>query len=85
MDLGISGRHAIVCASSSGLGLACAIALAQEGVHVAINGRDEERLAAALKQVQEHAVGGEVRAVQADITTEDGREALLGAGMSPTS
>lgn len=83
MDLGIGGRRAIVCASSSGLGLACAIALALEGVHVAINGRDEERLAAAAKQVKEHAAGGEVRAVQADITTKDGREALLGAWGEP--
>jgi 3-oxoacyl-[acyl-carrier protein] reductase len=83
MDLGISGRHAIVCASTSGLGLACATALAQEGVHVAVNGRDEERLAAAVKQVQEHAAGSEVRAVQADITTEDGRQALLAAWDEP--
>jgi 3-oxoacyl-[acyl-carrier protein] reductase len=40
MNLGIEGRTAIVCASSQGLGLACAQALAQEGVHVLINGRD---------------------------------------------
>jgi 3-oxoacyl-[acyl-carrier protein] reductase len=83
MDLGISGRHAIVCASSQGLGLACATALAREGVHVVINGRDEERLAAAVKTVQEQAAGSEVRAVQADITTEDGRAALLGAFDEP--
>ena len=83
MDLGISGRRAIVCASTQGLGLACAIALAQEGVDVAINGRDEERLAAAAKTVKEHAAGGEVRAVQADIATDEGREALLGAWDEP--
>jgi 3-oxoacyl-[acyl-carrier protein] reductase len=83
VDLGINGRRAIVCASSQGLGLACAIALAQEGVDVAINGRDEEKLAAAAKTVKEHAAGGEVRSVQADITTEEGREALLGAWDEP--
>jgi len=83
VDLGISGRRAIVCASSQGLGLACAIALAQEGVDVAINGRDEERLAAAAKTVKEHAAGGEVRAVQADITTDEGRKALLSAWDEP--
>jgi 3-oxoacyl-[acyl-carrier protein] reductase len=83
VDLGISGRRAIVCASSQGLGLACAVALAQEGVDVAINGRDEERLAAAAKTVKEHAAGGEVRAVQADITTDEGREALLSAWDEP--
>ena len=44
MDLGIAGRHAIVGASSAGLGFACAQALAREGVHVVINGRDPQRL-----------------------------------------
>ena len=44
MNLGIEGRTAIVCASSQGLGLACAQALVQEGVHVVINGRDAEKL-----------------------------------------
>ena len=39
MDLGISGRRAIVCAASKGLGRACAIALANEGVHVTITAR----------------------------------------------
>lgn len=53
------------------------------GVNVAINGRDEERLVAAAKTVQEHAAGGEVRAVQADITTDEGREALLGVYDEP--
>ena len=46
MDLGIAGRRALVCASSRGLGLACAEALAAEGVDVTINGRDPDRLAA---------------------------------------
>ena len=38
MDLGLAGRKAIVCASSHGLGKACALALAREGVEVVING-----------------------------------------------
>ena len=53
MNLGIEGRTALVCASSQGLGLACAQALAQEGVHVVINGRDAAKLdktAAALRE-----------------------------------
>ena len=53
MNLGIEGRTAIVCASSQGLGLACAQALAQEGVHVLINGRDQakvDKTAAALRE-----------------------------------
>jgi len=40
MDLGIAGRTAIVCASSRGLGRACATALAEAGCHVIVNGRD---------------------------------------------
>ena len=42
MDLGIAGRKAIVCASSRGLGKACAVALAREGCQVVINGRNAE-------------------------------------------
>ena len=46
MDLGIAGRKAIVCASSRGLGRACAEKLAEAGCEVVINGRDAERLKA---------------------------------------
>ena len=44
MDLGIAGKSAIICASSQGLGKACALALAEEGVRVYINGRDLKKL-----------------------------------------
>ena len=44
MDLGIRGKRAIVCASSRGLGRACAESLAREGVHVTLNGRDAAAL-----------------------------------------
>ena len=44
MDLGIKGRRAIVCASSKGLGRACAMALAAEGVHVTLTARGAEAL-----------------------------------------
>ena len=50
MDLGIQGRKAIVCASSQGLGKACALALAQAGVAVIINGRSRERLKRARRR-----------------------------------
>lgn len=43
MDLGISGLNALVLGGSQGLGFACAKALSEEGVRVAINGRDPER------------------------------------------
>jgi 3-oxoacyl-[acyl-carrier protein] reductase len=57
MDLGIAGRRAIVCASSSGLGFACAAALAAEGVDVVINGRDSARLIEAVARLGTTAAG----------------------------
>jgi 3-oxoacyl-[acyl-carrier protein] reductase len=81
MDLGITGRRALVCASSSGLGLACATALAREGCEVWINGRNTERLAQARAQVA--AGGATVHAVAADLVTPAGRDALLAACPAP--
>ncbi len=77
MDLGISGRKAIVCASSKGLGRACADALANEGVHVFINGRDENRLAETLEEFRK--AGLQATAIAGDVTTDIGRSALLNA------
>jgi 3-oxoacyl-[acyl-carrier protein] reductase len=82
MDLGLSGRRAIVCASSRGLGRACAQALAAEGVDVVINGRDADRLAETEAALRLVAVG-RVTAVAGDVTTESGRAALLAACPDP--
>ncbi len=57
MDLGIAGRRAAVAAGTAGLGLATARALAEEGVHVAVCGRDTDRLAEALAVLGPRAVG----------------------------
>ena len=78
MDLGIKGRTAIVCASSRGLGRACAIALARAGARVAINGRDEVRLAEVRGEISAE-TGAEVIAVAGDMSSADGRAALLAA------
>lgn len=77
MDLGIAGRAAIVSASSSGLGFACAEALAQAGVEVTVNGRDQGRVAAAVRRIADG--GGVVSGVVADLGTPEGRQALLEA------
>jgi 3-oxoacyl-[acyl-carrier protein] reductase len=82
MDLGIEGRRAIVCASSRGLGKACALALAREGCEVFINGRDETRLAATARDI-EQLTGRRPTPVVADINTEEGRAALLAACTEP--
>jgi 3-oxoacyl-[acyl-carrier protein] reductase len=78
MNLGIEGRTAIVCGSSQGLGLACAQALAEEGVHVVVNGRDAEKLGKAAAALRARA-RGTVATVAADIAGVEGRERLLAA------
>ena len=82
MDLGIAGRHAIVAASSSGLGFACARSLAREGVHVVLNGRDPERLAAAADTLRAES-GVTVQAVVGDIGDPATRAALVRACPAP--
>ncbi|MEY2459070.1 MAG: 3-oxoacyl-[acyl-carrier protein] reductase, partial [Acidimicrobiaceae bacterium] len=67
MDLGISGRTAAVAAASSGLGLASAVALANEGVRVAICGRDQGRTDDAVATIGHGAVG-----LVADVSTPEG-------------
>jgi 3-oxoacyl-[acyl-carrier protein] reductase len=82
MDLGIKGKWAIVCASSKGLGRGCAEALAGEGVNLVLNSRTKEVLEATAAEIRA-AYGVEVKAVAADITTEDGRAAVLAACPNP--
>jgi 3-oxoacyl-[acyl-carrier protein] reductase len=64
MDLGLAGRKALVCASSQGLGLACALSLAREGAWVT---------------VRQAVAGANVSVVVADMTTPEGRAALVAA------
>ena len=79
MDLQLTGRKAIICASSQGLGFACARALAREGVAAFINGRDAQKLERARASLQKEIPGAVVRYVVADILTETGRDALVAA------
>jgi 3-oxoacyl-[acyl-carrier protein] reductase len=82
MDLGIGGRTALVMASSRGLGLACATALAREGCNVTLNGRDQARLDEAAGTIAA-THGRRPNTVVGDITTEEGRRAMLDACPSP--
>jgi 3-oxoacyl-[acyl-carrier protein] reductase len=82
MDLGIAGRKALVCASSQGLGLACATSLAREGCHVYINGRNRESLEAAAATI-ESAAGRRPEIIVADLNTEDGRATIVAACPEP--
>ena len=72
MDLGISGRRALVCASSKGLGLGCAEALAAAGVNLVMNARGAEALETSAQAIRE-AHGVDVVTVAADVTTERDR------------
>ena len=82
MDLGLRGKKAIVCASSRGLGRACAGSLAREGASVVINGRDAEYLRTTGDLIRAEA-GGALIEVVADVSTADGRRALLEACPEP--
>ena len=82
MDLGIRGRTALVCASTRGLGRACAESLAAEGVGLVVNGRTGSDVAAAAGELADR-FGVEVRGVAADLDTADGRRALLAACPDP--
>jgi 3-oxoacyl-[acyl-carrier protein] reductase len=77
MDLGISGKWALVCGASKGLGLGCAQALVQEGVSVLIVARGESALSAAQAQLKALNSSVQVLAVTADITTLAGRDAVF--------
>jgi 3-oxoacyl-[acyl-carrier protein] reductase len=82
MDLGIAGRKAIVCASSRGLGRACAEALAAAGCEVVVNGRTPDIVEATVADLR-----GKTRAtitgVVADVSDPAGQQALLAACPEP--
>ena len=98
MDLGLSGRKAIVLGSSQGLGYACALALAREGVQVWLNGRNAERLSQAAEKMRAELSAENARLVAegrafvlkpiismiaGDLTTPEGRSAILAACTEP--
>ena len=82
MDLGLKGKNALLWGASRGLGHACALALAREGVHVTLAARTRETLEAAAAAIRD-ATGREVGYAVADITTESGRAAALAACPQP--
>lgn len=82
MDLGISGKHALVCASSKGLGRGCAEALAEAGVSLVMNARGAADLAATAADIRAK-YGVEVAEFAGDITDGGARSELLAMAGQP--
>ena len=82
MNLGLTGRRALVCAASKGLGRACAMALAAEGVAVTITGRTASTLEATAADIRAQ-TGASVTIVAGDITTAEGQAQALAACPDP--
>ena len=78
MDLGLTGKVAIVTGGSRGLGLAAAKALAAEGAHVVICARGEEQLQKAVNEILNQATSS-ARAitVTADVSTDAGVNSVV--------
>lgn len=78
MDFAISGRNALLSGASRGLGKACAMALAKEGVNLTIVARTRDVLERSCEEIR-NATGVHVVPVTGDITTVEGRQAALAA------
>jgi 3-oxoacyl-[acyl-carrier protein] reductase len=82
MDLGLKGKKGIVCAASKGLGRACALSLAREGVELVITARTASELEQTAAEISKE-TGVKVTPVAGDISTEEGRAAALAACPAP--
>ncbi len=70
MDLGLKNKKGVVTGASRGLGYAVACGLANEGVDLTINSRDEQSLHKSMKEIQAQAPG-QVHAVAGDVSSAD--------------
>src|SRR5713101_2461350 len=77
MDLGLSGKTAVVSGSTAGIGFAIAAALAVEGAKVIVNGRTAARVSAAVERICQRVKNADVRGIPADLGTSRGVEAFL--------
>jgi 3-oxoacyl-[acyl-carrier protein] reductase len=82
VDLGLKGKRALVCGGSKGLGRAVAVSLGREGVEVWIAARSREMLEVAAEEISSE-TGCTVHAVAGDVTTEEGRTAMISACPEP--
>ena len=82
MDLGLTGKRALVCAASRGLGRGIAAALAAEGVDLVLNARGAEALERTAAELRA-AHGVQITTIAGDITLEETRQAALAAAAEP--
>jgi NAD(P)-dependent dehydrogenase (short-subunit alcohol dehydrogenase family) len=78
VDLGLKDKTALVTGSTAGIGLAIAESLANEGAHVYINGRTQQRVDAAIAAVRSRVASAKVDGVVADFSGVAGAEAVIG-------
>jgi NAD(P)-dependent dehydrogenase (short-subunit alcohol dehydrogenase family) len=76
MDLGLKGKTAVVTGSTAGIGFGIASALAAEGARVIVNGRTQERVAAALDMLRQRHSAADLRGVAGDLGSAAGVEAF---------
>ncbi|HTP68457.1 MAG TPA: SDR family oxidoreductase [Dongiaceae bacterium] len=72
MNLGLPGKLAVVTGSTAGIGYAIAVALAEEGARVVVNGRTNARVDSAVEQLRLNNRGAEFSGVVADLGTAEG-------------
>ncbi|WP_312412743.1 SDR family oxidoreductase [Pseudescherichia sp.] len=77
MKIDLTGKVALVTASTGGIGLAIARGLAESGAEVILNGRSQESVNQGIQQLQQAVPGVEVRATIADLSTAEGVESVL--------
>jgi NAD(P)-dependent dehydrogenase (short-subunit alcohol dehydrogenase family) len=77
MDLGLTGKTALITGSTAGIGLAIAESLAREGARVHVNGRTQQRVDSAIANVRSAGATGEVHGIVADFSNADGAKAVI--------
>lgn len=79
MHIDLTGKTALVTASTAGIGLAIAEGLARAGAHLIVNGRSEESVKRALAHLRVAAPGATAQGVAADLSDSAGAQRLIDA------
>ncbi len=72
MDLQVNGKRALITGSTVGIGFAIAMALAEEGAEVIVNGRSEEKVSEAKRRIAAKISKAKIVGVAADLSSSDG-------------